>query len=619
MTAASLRTPHLVSLAVFVLGGALVVGALALSSAVWTLAEAGQTDRFVATDGDDTDNDCTVEAEPCATIEHAIAKADAGDTINVAAGDYTEPGLMVAKDLTIRGAGSESTNVQAHEKAGEAPDQGVMRIDAEVTIERVTVRHGNYIVGVGVGIFVSASGVLTLESSVVRDNFADTGGGIGNLGSVTLNDSTVSDNDAVFTGGGIWNGADATLTLTNSTVSGNETNGNGGGIYNDGGDVTLTGSEVIENVARGDGVGDGGGGIFNDGGTLDLTKSTVSNNETERTGGGIESAGTLTLNNSTIIGNTAGTSGGGIWNEDTMTVENSAIVGNSANFGGSGIRNWGTLTVTNSTIFDNAGRTGGGIDNSGTLTLTNSTISGNSADIAGGGIWNSDTVIVQNSTISGNSAGEGGGIRNSGDVTVKNSIVAESPSGGNCSLPGGTFTGEGDNLDDDGTCTGFEEVPDVMLGPLADNGGPTFTHALLPDSPAIDAVTDCTLEDGVTPVATDQRGVPRPQREACDIGAFELGILRVWGDLDCDGSVVIGDALKTARYLLGLSVSQEPGCPEPGAEPLVNAGPRAWGDVDCDSAVAIGDALKIARWLLGLSVSQEDGCPEIGTTVDVAD
>jgi hypothetical protein len=63
-------------------------------------------------------------------------------------------------------------------------------------------------------------------------------------------------------------------------------------------------------------------------------------------------------------------------------------------------------------------------------------------------------------------------------------------------------------------------VADAMLGPLAGNGGPTRTHALLAGSPAIDAGT-CTDPDGDT-VATDQRGVGRPEGSACDTGAFEL-------------------------------------------------------------------------------------------------
>jgi alpha-tubulin suppressor-like RCC1 family protein/plastocyanin len=94
---------------------------------------------------------------------------------------------------------------------------------------------------------------------------------------------------------------------------------------------------------------------------------------------------------------------------------------------------------------------------------------------------------------------------------------------------------------------------------------------------------------------------------------------RLWGDVDCDSGVAIGDALKIARYLLGLSVSQEEGCPDIGSDVIVDAKTRTWGDADCDAGIAIGDALKTARHLLGLSVSQEEGCPEIGSTVAVSE
>jgi dipeptidyl aminopeptidase/acylaminoacyl peptidase len=86
----------------------------------------------------------------------------------------------------------------------------------------------------------------------------------------------------------------------------------------------------------------------------------------------------------------------------------------------------------------------------------------------------------------------------------------------------------------------------------------------------------------------------------------------VWGDIDCSGTVSIGDAQKTARSLIGLSVSQGPSCPQIGSHALVGTTDRIWGDVDCGGAVTIGDAQKIARSLIGLSVSQGSGCVGIG-------
>ena len=251
-------------------------------------------------------------------------------------------------------------------------------------------------------------------------------------------------------------------------------------------------------------------------------------------GGGIltGSFNTLTLIDSIVSDNSAGSNGGGVSNlNGTLTVIDTTISDNTSHAGG-GIRNspLGSLTLTESTVSDNtAGFTGGGIWNNGTLTMTNSTVSDNDAAF-GGGISNGfggGNATLTSSTITANSAapgGTGGGIFiDSGVLSVKGSLIANSPSGGDCS---GGVTSLGHNLDDDGTCNLAEptDLPNraPLLGPLQNNGGPTLPHALLPGSPAIDAigVADCT-DPGGNPISSDQRGVPRPQESACDIGAFE--------------------------------------------------------------------------------------------------
>ena len=268
-------------------------------------------------------------------------------------------------------------------------------------------------------------------------------------------------------------------------------------------------------------------GLIIDGGSANIT---VSGNNAVRVLE-VRSGAKLTLNNLTVA-NGRGAGGGGIYNNGTLTVTNSTLSGNSAPYvstSGGGIENnGGTLTVTNSTLSGNsANYRGGGIHNwnGGTLTVTNSTLSGNSVtDVdygSGGGIASyGGTLTVTNSTLSGNSAGagRGGGIESyGGSATLKNTIVANSPSGGNCSV---TVTDGGHNLDSDGSCgfgTANNSLPgfDPKLGDLADNGGPTKTHALLAGSPAIDKGNPF----GAT---TDQRGVSRPQGAASDIGAFEV-------------------------------------------------------------------------------------------------
>ena len=297
---------------------------------------------------------------------------------------------------------------------------------------------------------------------------------------------------------------------------------------------------------------EGGGGIYNRGGTLTVSNSTISGNSTANfaDGGGILNSGTVTVSNSTISGNSSRSDGGGIYNlGGTVTVRNSTLSDNSASSYGGGINNnalgtFGTLTVSNSTLSGNSATSGGGgiANMSGTATVRNSTLSGNSApDGEGGGIlFRAVTGTVGNSTISGNSASFGGGIRKSGGTrpTFKNTIVAANDASVIAPDVGNSFTSQGHNLignnegssgftnGQNGDLVGTATNPiDPMLGPLANNGGPTLTHALLEGSPAIDKGNSF----GAT---TDQRGQPRPHDfasianatggDASDIGSFEV-------------------------------------------------------------------------------------------------
>ena len=293
-----------------------------------------------------------------------------------------------------------------------------------------------------------------------------------------LTNSTVSGNSAA-SGGGIFNDPDGTLAVTNSTISGNSAFNLGGGIFNDGGTVTVTDSTVSDN--RSNGVGSDGGGILNDSnGTLALTNSTVSGNTTRNDGGGILNGGTLTMTNSTVSGNSATGDGGGIFNE------------------------------------------------SGTVSLTNTTVSGNAATGDGGGIWYGAKLTLTNTTVADNtSTSTGGGLRNTvlGTADLRNTIIANNPSGNDCSW-NGNLASSGNNLDSDGSCplsvdSGDLPNTDPDWGPFQDNGGPTKTHALLPGSPAIDAGDDGVLGPPHN-LTTDQRGEPRQSGIRVDIGAYEL-------------------------------------------------------------------------------------------------
>ena len=323
----------------------------------------------------------------------------------------------------------------------------------------------------------------------------------------------------------------------------------GGGIYNDHASLTVSSCIISGNSAVHGAWGEGvGGGIFNDQGTLIVSGSTLSGNSSYY-GGGISNnwlgagSATVTITNSTIGGNSAGFGAGIINGDGTLTLSNSTVSGNSATYLGGGICNSGstsnaTLAIINSTLSGNSSNAGGGIlnDAAGTVTITNSTLSGNSAvgpyDGLGGGISNNATLTIINSTLSGNSAfNQGGGIYNSTSVsnpilTIGNTILNAGSSGGNIynqdsPYRTATVTSLGYNLSSDNgggflTASGDRINTDPRLGPLQDNGGPTFIHLPAPDSPAIDT--------GDPARGMDQRGPGflRVANGRIDIGAAEV-------------------------------------------------------------------------------------------------
>ncbi len=262
---------------------------------------------------------------------------------------------------------------------------------------------------------------------------------------------------------------------------------------------------------------------------LDVSKVTIANGNPGSgvVGGGIRiHTGTVTLTNVIVSGNTS-SSGGGIYTDSTVTLTDVTVQGNTAANAGGGLENAsGTLTLNRVTVSGNMATTGGGINDDSGMTLTNVTVNGNTATMRGGGITNNVTATLTNVTISGNRSQAGGASGSNylsvSDATFNNVIVADSLSGDNCT--GGTLTSEANNLDSGATC-GFTNLTDLtgrdpLLGPLQDNGGLTFTQALSPGSPAIDAGAGCP--------STDQRGLARPRDgnadgvAVCDIGAFEF-------------------------------------------------------------------------------------------------
>lgn len=253
---------------------------------------------------------------------------------------------------------------------------------------------------------------------------------------------------------------------------------------------------------------------------------------------------TVTLNNLVVSENGA-YNGGGIANDGGVTIVNNTVVTGNFTTGNSGAGllndNQGLLTINSSTVSNNwttgEDRVGGGVGTAGENSVTvlnNSTVSNNRATGHSGGIHNGvyvlSTTIINNSTIVGNTAdsdndgsGNGGGVNNfNGTVSLYNTILANNiDMGGEAPDCAAVITSQDHNLIEvDLGCdvvgsTGNDLSGDPALSPLADHGGPTLTHALLPGSPAVDAADNQSCPE------TDQRGAIRPQGAACDIGAYE--------------------------------------------------------------------------------------------------
>ncbi|MHB8647570.1 MAG: choice-of-anchor Q domain-containing protein [Thermomicrobiales bacterium] len=441
-------------------------------------------------------------------------------------------------------------------------------------------------------IFAVSAGVtaimigVTIRNGQTSDNnvgpFGGNGGGINNLGTLTLNSSTLSNNATLgsFTnnsGGGVY--STGTLTLTSSTISGN-TAGTaaiaalGGGIYNFGGTLTITDSMISSNAApRGS-----AGGIMNDfGGQATVTNSAITGNTAFDAGGGISNTtptatpSPMTLTNTLISGNalsdiSGNATGSGIFNSTQMTLNTTTVSSNTAPSGVAAFFTNGDVTLNGSAVTGNQ-RTGIAM-NGGTLTLTNSRVSNQT--LGGDGVLADGTVMVTGSTISGNAAngvtvragtttltnstvsGNASGIENrnglalliqatvannsigikadSVTISMKNTLLSNTT---NC--VGSPITSNDYNLATDTSCnTALTQPHDLKntptaIGLLADNDGATtphtLTHALLPGSPAIDKIPNTGGCNGAS-VTTDQRGFARPSPSGglCDIGAFEVQV-----------------------------------------------------------------------------------------------
>jgi hypothetical protein len=340
----------------------------------------------------------------------------------------------------------------------------------------------------GGGVTADVNSTVVLSGGSVSSNTATTsvGGGVDNLGQLTVLSADISHNQAE-----------------------DSSNGNGGGIYS-------LGPVVIEGGNINDNSGHYGGGINSQGG-LTLTTSTVANNTATDGGGLYFGGGGGYIDQSTISGNAGGgvEAGGDFF--DHVEIDDSTINSNTNTYDGAGITNRVHLYMVNDTVSDN--QTQG----------------------SGGGIYNSNGVIVEldNVTIAHNTAdsehdgtGDSGGLYNElgREVQFYNTLIAGNiDTGGQSPDCGGELTSQDYNLVQStlgctitGTTTHNITGKNPLLGPLQNNGGSTWTRALLPGSPAIDAGTPSTIDWECA--IKDQRGVTRPIGSRCDIGAYEAPI-----------------------------------------------------------------------------------------------
>ena len=400
------------------------------------------------------------------SLRQALADANDGDTINfdpsVGTVTLTTAELAIDKSLTLSGAPQMVTVARS--------SQTEFRIfhvmpGHSVEIDGLTI-SGGHITGDNGGGILNDNSTLTIAHCTVNGNVivsasfgANSGGGIYNSGTMTLNQVIVNNNNAVFSGGG-----------------GGETSG--GGISNTGTMIIIAGT-VQSNMGFWS-----AGGIYNTG-MLTITGSTISNNHTGNPGhfgaygGGIVNGGTMTIQDSTISGNRA--IGG-----DIQGGEGGGISGNN-------------YTIINCTITGNSGVRGGGVAGGGNIAHT--TFSNNSASQDGGTLYLTSPLELGNTILKAGASGANIFNHNGSLITHGYNICSDNGSG--------LLNGPGDQIN-----------TDPMLGPLQDNGGPTFTHALLPGSPAIDAGDP----KFTPPPYYDQRGPVfwRVRNGRIDSGSFEV-------------------------------------------------------------------------------------------------
>ena len=401
----------------------------------------------------------------------------------------------------------------------------------QVTITRSTISDNTAAGAWGGGVMVF-TGRLTLNNTTVTRNSALFGGGVAAGGDTVIGRGRITRNDAADDGGGLWMAGGVTTIPKSLAIFGepapvianNTANGNGGGAYVSA-DNNMTFATITATIRDNAALGFGGGVYYLDArpdlpNTLAITNSLVQRNEAAAGGGLYLYGATAQILTTTVRNNVAGSEGGGIRLTDSTTVITASTVsGNDVTAGdGGGLYNEDDLLFSQ-------------------LAVNNSTISGNTASDRGGGIYNEvsgafgSATYLFNVTVAENSAGLGGSgvAANAGLIEARNSIIGEQAvTGDDCATGfGGVITGIGTNLEEGVSCGFTINAVAPLLDPLALNApGLTETHALQAGSPAINAgPVNCVGDsngDGVPDLllATDQRGSARNGN--CDLGSYEF-------------------------------------------------------------------------------------------------
>ena len=499
------------------------------------------------------------------TLRGAIAAASNGDTINfsVATITLTSAELLINKSLAINGGSGVTITRQAG-----APAFRILHIAAgtDVALSNLTISNGSGTgtdVNAGSGIR-NSGGILTLSNLQVRDNLC--------VGVDTI-------------GCGIYNAPTGELTLLNSTVSGNSTSGTGSnrgaGIFNVGGQVTLVSSTLSGNRMNTSGT-NAGAGLFNDpGGQVQIFDSDIRGNlcaASQAQGCGFYNLGTITMRRSNVSANLATASGqnvgGGVFNSSNalLVADNSTFSGNEVRLGGAGNlggaifnNGGGTVAFTNCTLTLNNAASGGGVQTAGWLIAGNTIFAGNSAasgpDVvgtlqsAGYNLLGDSSLTTVGGVATGNVSNVsamlsalgswGGGLNthallpgspaiNAGATPSEIQQVTVNGSAGSFTLNynGQTTTPLAFNASATDVQTALRALSNIGDNDIVVTSAGTyavfFTGALAgADRPQITAagtggatVSVRTLWNGGV-LASDQRGIARPQQTTPDIGAFE--------------------------------------------------------------------------------------------------